>query len=68
MLTEWDFVKNSERADCLITRCKQYLCEQFNHEFDPLQYIAAIPQPRLSNSFSWSLWAIILLIRMIMTS
>jgi len=49
MLTEWEFIKEiSERADCLILLdLNNIYVSSVNHEFDPLEYIAAIPAKRI---------------------
>ncbi len=48
-LTEWDFLKEiSERADCLILLdVNNIYVSSVNHEFNPLDYIAAIPPERI---------------------
>ncbi|EKD72963.1 MAG: hypothetical protein ACD_45C00498G0001 [uncultured bacterium] len=48
-LTEWDFLKEiSERADCLILLdVNNIYVSSINHEFNPLDYIAAIPPERV---------------------
>lgn len=48
-MTEWDFLKEiSERADCLILLdVNNIYVSAINHEFDPLDYIAAMPSKRI---------------------
>jgi uncharacterized protein (UPF0276 family) len=48
-LTEWEFLKEiSERADCLILLdVNNIYVSSINHEFNPLDYIAAIPPERV---------------------
>ncbi|OGT38499.1 MAG: hypothetical protein A3F12_04125 [Gammaproteobacteria bacterium RIFCSPHIGHO2_12_FULL_38_14] len=48
-LTEWDFLKEiSERADCLILLdVNNIYVSSINHEFNPLDYITAIPHKRV---------------------
>lgn len=48
-LTEWEFVKEvSERADCLILLdVNNIYVSSINHEFNPLDYITAIPPERV---------------------
>ena len=49
ILTEWDFLKEiSERADCLILLdVNNIYVSSTNHEFNPLDYITAIPSERV---------------------
>lgn len=48
-LTEWDFLKEiSERADCLILLdVNNIYVSGINHEFNPLEYIHAMPKERV---------------------
>src|SRR3990167_1653207 len=48
-LTEWEFLKEiSERADCLILLdVNNIYVSSINHEFNPLDYLAAIPRERV---------------------
>lgn len=48
-LTEWDFLKEiSERADCLILLdVNNVYVSSINHEFNPIDYITAIPPERV---------------------
>jgi uncharacterized protein len=48
-LTEWEFLAEiAERADCLILLdVNNIYVSSVNHEFDPLQYLAAIPPQRV---------------------
>ena len=49
VMTEWDFIKEiSERADCLILLdVNNIYVSAVNHEFDPLEYINAMPSSRI---------------------
>lgn len=49
VLTEWDFLKEiSERADCFILLdVNNIYVSSINHEFNPVNYIAAIPPERV---------------------
>ena len=48
-LTEWDFIKTiSEEADCLLLLdVNNIYVSAFNHGFDPMAYLAGIPQKRV---------------------
>lgn len=48
-MTEWEFLKEiSERADCFILLdVNNIYVSSINHEFDPLNYITAIPKERI---------------------
>lgn len=48
-MTEWEFLKEiSERADCLILLdVNNIYVSAINHEFNPLEYIHAIPKERV---------------------
>jgi uncharacterized protein (UPF0276 family) len=48
-MTEWDFITEiSERADCFILLdVNNIYVSSINHEFDPLDYIKAIPKERV---------------------
>lgn len=49
ILTEWDFLREiSERADCLLLiDVNNIYVSSINHEFNPLDYINAIPRERV---------------------
>lgn len=49
MMTEWDFFREiSERSDCLILLdVNNVYVSAINHEFNPLEYIRAIPRERV---------------------
>jgi uncharacterized protein len=49
-LTEWEFLAAiAEEADCLILLdVNNIFVSGFNHEFDPLDYLAGIPQQRVA--------------------
>lgn len=48
-MSEWEFLRNvAQRADCLILLdVNNIYVSSFNHEFDPLQYLAGIPVERV---------------------
>ena len=48
-ISEWDFLRAiAERADCLILLdINNIYVSSFNHEFDPLEYLAGIPADRV---------------------